>query len=217
MSNSTQPTNTEVNNMSTIETLFHEFLQNGGEPKVTDFKRHLDQLIKSDIKPLCGRSAKSAAGDSIRDQIKARFGGRGAKWVFVSLDEIKPTLDDFKANDIDVTDYEEFIKEEGKAWIRFAAPRLHNNKLCAAFEVRTTGSTVDHPKQLHYISIDELDDKIETMAGTPHSLRLEQIKVEEPEVEEQQETEQTEEVVTVDETTDELEADFDEEINDDAF
>jgi len=217
MSNSTQPTNSEVNNMSTIEILFHEFLQNGGEPKVTDFKRHLDQLIKTDIKPLCSRSAKTSTGDNIRDQIKARFGGRGAKWVFVSLDEIKPTLDELKANDVDVTDYEEFIKAEGKAWIRFAAPRLHNNKLCASFEVRTTGSTVDHPKQLHYISIDELDDKLETMAGTPHSLRLEQIKVEEPEVEEQQETELTEEVVTVDETTDELEADFDEEINDDAF
>ena len=217
MSNSTQPTNTEVNNMSTIEILFQEFLQDGGEPKVTQFKAYMDKLIKTEIKPLCSRSAKSAAGDNIRDQIKARFGGRGAKWVFVSLDEIKPTLDEFKANDIDVTDYEEFIKEEGKAWIRFAAPRLHNNKLCAAFEVRTNGSTVDHPKQLHYISIDELDDKLETMAGTPHSLRLEQIKVEEPEVEEQQETEPTEEVVTVDETTDELEADFDEEINDDAF
>lgn len=217
MSNSTQPTNTEVNNMSTIETLFHEFLQNGGEPKVTEFKRHLDQLIKSEIKPLCGRSAKSSTGDNIRDQIKSRFGGRGAKWVFVSLDEIKPTLEEFKANDIDVTDYEEFIEAEGKAWIRFAAPRLHNNKLCAAFEVRTSGSTVDHPKQLHYISIDELDDKIETMAGTPHSLRLEKIKSAEPEVEEQQETELPEEVVTVDEATEELEADFNEEINDDAF
>lgn len=217
MSNSIQPTNTEVNNMSTIEILFQEFLQNGGEPKVTEFKRHLDQLIKSEIKPLCGRSAKSSTGDNLRDQIKARFGGRGAKWVFVSLDEIKPTLDEFKANDIDVTDYEEFINAEGKAWIRFAAPRLHNNKLCAAFEVRTSGSTVDHPKQLHYISIDALDDKIETMAGTPHSLRLEKIKSAEPEVEEQQETEQAEEVVTVDETADELDADFDEEINDDAF
>lgn len=217
MTNSTQPTNTEVNNMSTIEILFQEFLQNGGEPKVTEFKSYVDQLIKADIKPLCGRSAKSASGDNIRDQIKARFGGRGAKWVFVSLNEIKPTLEEFKANDVDVTDYEEFIEAEGKAWIRFAAPRLHNNKLCAAFEVRTSGSTVDHPKQLHYISLDELDDKIETMAGTPHSLRLEQIKGEEPEVEEQQETEQTEEIVDVDEPAEELEADFDEEINDDAF
>ena len=217
MSNSTQPTNTEVNNMSTIETLFHEFIQNGGEPKVTEFKSYVDQLIKSEIKPLCGRSAKSSTGDNIRDQIKARFGGRGAKWVFVSLDEIKPTLEEFKVNDVDVTDYEEFIEAEGKAWIRFAAPRLHNNKLCASFEVRTSGSTVDHPKQLHYISIDELDDKIETMSGTPHSLRLEQIKSAEPEVEEQQETEPSEEVVTVNEPVEDIDTDFDEEINDDAF
>jgi hypothetical protein len=222
MTNSTQPTNTEVNNMSTIETLFNEFLENGGEPKVTEFKRHLDQLIKSDIKHLCGRSAKSSAGDNLRDQIKARFGGRGAKWVFVSLDEIMPTLDEFKASNIDITDYEEFIKSEGKAWIRFAAPRLHNNKLCAAFEVRTTGSTFDHPKQLHYISIDELDDKVETMSGTPHSLRLEQIKVEEADVEEAdvevpQESEPDEEVVTVNDSADELDEDFSDEVNDDAF
>ena len=217
MTNSTQPTNTEVNNMSTIETLFNEFLENGGEPKVTEFKRHLDQLIKSDIKQLCSRSAKSSAGDNLRDQIKARFGGRGAKWVFVSLDEIMPTLDELKASNIDITDYEEFIKTEGKAWIRFASPRLHNNKLCAAFEVRTTGSTFDHPKQLHYISIDELDDKVETMTGTPHSLRLEQIKVEETEVEVPQESESAEEVVTVNESADELDEDFSDEVNDDAF
>ena len=213
MTNSTQPTNTEVNNMSTIETLFHEFIQNGGEPKVTDFKRHLDQLIKSEIKPLCGRSSKSATGDNLRDQLKARFGGRGAKWVFVSLDEIAPTLEEFKQNDIDVTDYEEFIKAEGKAWIRFAAPRLHNNKLCAAFEVRTSGSTTDHPKQLHYIAVDDIEDKLETMSGTPHSLRLEQFKVEEPVDEEPQETETTEDIVTADELNDEL----DDEVNEDVF
>jgi len=217
MSNSNQPNISEDTNMTAIETIFNDFVNNGGEPKVTDFKRHLDQLIKSQIKPLCIRSSKSSTGNTLRDELKKRFSGRGAKWVFVSLEEISTTLDRFKESDLDVTHYEEYIKEEGKAWIRFSAPRLHENKLCASFEVRINGATVDHPNQLHYISIDELDEKLEVMSGTPHSLRLERPKTDESNLEEQQATEQTEDVVTVDEANGDLEHDFDNEVNDDAF
>ena len=34
---------------TTIQQLFQSFVDNGGEPKVTSFKRHLDQLINQEI------------------------------------------------------------------------------------------------------------------------------------------------------------------------
>ena len=84
---------------TTIQQLFQSFIDNGGEPKVTSFKRHLDQLINQEIKPLCGRSGKTATGDDWRSEVKSRFSGRGAKWVKVSLEEIASTLEGFDLAD----------------------------------------------------------------------------------------------------------------------
>ena len=148
---------------TTIQQLFQEFIDQGGEPKVTSFKRHLDQLINSDIKPLCGRSSKTGIVDDWRSELKARFSGRGAKWVKVSLNEIMTTLESFD----DASDYMNWIHDAGYAWIRFSGPRVVNGRNVAAFEVRTGGSTWDHPKQLHYISVRELDEKIEPLNSTP--------------------------------------------------
>ena len=156
---------------TTIQQLFQEFVNNGGEPKVTSFKRHLDKLINSDIKPLCGRSAKTGLVDDWRSEVKARFSGRGAKWVKVAVDDIIPTLEGFD----DAADYMGWIQTAGFAWIRFAGPRVANGKNCAAFEVRTGGSTIDHPKQLHYIPVQLLDDKIEALNSTPHAMKLEEV------------------------------------------
>lgn len=154
---------------STIQQLFQSFIDNGGEPKVTSFKKHLDQLINSDIKHLCGRSAKTGLVDDWRSEVKERFGGRGAKWVKVSLEEITPTLEGFD----DTTDYMGWIQNAGYAWIRFAGPRVANGMNCAGFEVRTGGSTIDHPKQLHYIPVQLLDENIEPLGSTPHAMKLE--------------------------------------------
>ena len=154
---------------STIQQLFQEFINNGGEPKVTSFKRHLDKLINQEIKSLCGRSSKAGLVDDWRGEVKARFSGRGAKWVKVDVDEILPTLENFD----DVTDYMGWIQSAGFAWIRFAGPRVANGSHCAAFEVRTGGSTIDHPKQLHYIPVQLLNEKIEALNSTPHAMKLE--------------------------------------------
>ena len=156
---------------TTIQQLFQSFIDNGGEPKVTSFKRHLDQLINQEIKPLCGRSGKTATGDDWRSEVKSRFSGRGAKWVKVSLEEIASTLEGFDL--ADCIDYRHWIDKAGYAWIRFAGPRIANGVKSAAFEVRTGGSTIDHPKQLHYIALHDLDDKIEQLPATPHAMRLE--------------------------------------------
>ena len=156
---------------TTIQQLFQEFINDGGEPKVTSFKRHLDKLINQEIKELCGRSAKTGLVNDWRSEVKARFSGRGAKWVKVSVDDILPTLEGFD----DAADYTGWIQTAGFAWIRFAGPRVANGSHCAAFEVRTAGSTIDHPKQLHYIPVHDLDEKIEALNSTPHAMKLEEV------------------------------------------
>ena len=171
----TQIISSEETVMSNIQNIFQAFVDNGGEPKVTAFKRHLDQLINSDIKPLCTRSGKSADGNDWRSEVKAKFGGRGMKWVFVSLENIQPTLTSLGEQGVDTEDYIKFIEAHGQAWIRFSGPRIDNGVKAAAFEVRTGGSTLDHPKQLHYIPLHDLDDAISFINTTPHSLKLEEV------------------------------------------
>lgn len=149
--------------------LFNNFVKEGGEPKVTAFKRHLDDLINGHVKPLCGHSSKTGLVDDWRSEVKERFGGRGSKWVKVSVEDILPTLEGFD----DTTDYLGWIQKAGFAWIRFAGPRVANGSRCAAFEVRTGGSTIDHPKQLHLIPVQLLDEKIETLGATPYAMKLE--------------------------------------------
>tara|TARA_B100000212_G_scaffold322229_1_gene281427 strand:- start:2224 stop:2922 length:699 start_codon:yes stop_codon:yes gene_type:complete len=157
-----------------IVQMFQSFLTDGGLPKVTDFKRHIDSLIKDNVKPLCFRSGKSPDGDDWRSQLKARFSGRGAKWVIVPLKEINPTISEFESQGIDCNDYKTFVEANGAAWLRFAGPRIDSQgNQAAAFEVRTGGSKIDHPKQLHYIPVDQLDETIRPLGGTPHSLKLE--------------------------------------------
>ena len=140
----------------------------------TFFSREVKAIMDEHVKPLCKSSKKSADGNDWRSQLKARFGGRGAKWVFVSLDQIEPTLVELETEGVDTTSYRENTQKLGKAWIRFKGPKLKQGGFFAAFEVRTEGSTIDHPKQLHLISIDLLDERIEAMPDTPNALKLEE-------------------------------------------
>jgi hypothetical protein len=185
--------------MSDIQSIFQAFVESGGEPKVTSFKRHLDKLINQEIKALCGRSSKTG-GDDWRSELKSKFGGRGAKWVFVSLENIKPTLDRLATEGIDIEDYNKFTQAHGQAWIRFSGPRIDNGVQSAAFEVRTDGSTIDHPKQLHYVPVSELDETITFMNTTPHSMRVEEVaKPQEVEEEVEVKLSETEETPVVEE------------------
>ena len=158
--------------MSAIQQLFNEFLESGGQPKVTEFKRYFDKLVNDEIKSQCGRSSKSVAGDDWRSELKAKFSGRGAKWVKVSIDDVTPTLASLGESE-DVVSYANWIAAAGYAWIRFSGPRVVDGQHMAAFEVRTKGSTIDHPKQLHYVPVIELDERIESMGTTPHAAKLE--------------------------------------------
>ena len=155
-----------------IKQLFNQYISLGGQPKVTSFKRHLDQLINDSIKPMCGGSSKSLGGTDWRSIQKSKFSGKGAKWIKVSVESLSETLDNFVTEGIDVKDYVSWIESAGYAWIRYAGPRVAKGIQVAAFEVRTSGSKIDHPKQLHYIQDAMLND-IERLSNTPHALKLE--------------------------------------------
>ena len=154
---------------------FKMYVEETGNGNFTSFKKHMDELMKEHIKPLTFRSQLSASdGDSPRAMQKAMFKGRGKQWIFVSHEDIAPTLDALKAQGIDTEDYETHIARLGQAWIRYNGPRVVDGKLVGAFEVRTQGSKIDHPKQLHYIDNDLLGDVVRLPDGaTPHSLKLE--------------------------------------------
>lgn len=177
MSNVNLSTNiSEGNNMTNeqlMQQLVNNFISGDGSPRFTDFDRFLNALSREVAKPLFGHSGKSAGGSSWRDEVKARFANRGAKWVFVSLEEIRPTLDRLAAEGIDIEDYDRYTQAHGQAWIRFSGGRMNDGKQCAAFEVRTGGAKDNHTTQLHYIALDELDEKITLMNSTPHSMKLE--------------------------------------------
>ena len=240
-SNNSKDNNMENNNIanpntnedSMITQLFHQFIENGGSPKVTEFKKHLNNLINSDIKQLCGRSGKSADGDDWRSQLKSRFSGRGAKWVKVPTESVIPTLDKFDTDGFNTEAYRSHIEKATFAFIRFAGPRINTEgQQSAAFEVRTEGSTIDHPKQLHFITVNLLDELVQPLNGTPHSLKLEVIakpKEAAEEIQEVTETEITETAVAETEveldetdipdpaTLNEVFEDFIEDANDDMF
>lgn len=169
--NNNQPEEVSMNTTdSLIQALVSHF--NDNPQGYTSYRKEIESLLKDNIKPIASRSSK--AGDNWRSELKAKFSGRGAKWVFVSLESIEPTLVQFEANNIDCTDYRKNIDKLGKAWVRFNGARVNNGIKCAAFEVRTEGSTIDHPKQLHMINVDALDTLIEAMPGTPKALKLEE-------------------------------------------
>lgn len=209
-----------MSNENQIIELFQAFLSNGGSPKVTSFKKHLDQLISDNVKPLCVRSGKTPDGNDWRSKLKTQFSGRGAKWVQVSIDNILPTLDKFDTEDFETESYREFIETAGYAWIRFSGPRINENIQSAAFEVRTEGSKIDHPKQLHYIPVDQIEEIIKPLNGTPHSLKLESAAPEANQEEseeialEQEVTEEIEESVEVIAEDEEIEF-SDEDLNED--
>ena len=171
-SKSTKKENPMTSNENILN-IFNSFIEAGGMPKVTEFKKHLDQLINAEIKPLCSSRGKSAGGSGWRSEQKAKFSGRGAKWVKLSTDEVSGTLDRFDNEGIDTAEYRKWIEAAGFAWIRYNGPRVDGGNKMAAFEVRTVGSTYDCPKQLHYILDEEVDGTVTPLGGTPFAMKLE--------------------------------------------
>ena len=169
--NNNQPVGVSMNTTnSLIQALVTHF--NDNPQGFTSYRKEIESLLKENIKPIASRSSK--VGDNWRADLKSKFSGRGAKWVFVSLESIEQTLVQFETNGIDCADYRKNVEKLGKAWVRFNGARVDNGIKYAAFEVRTEGATIDHPKQLHMINVDSLDNLIEAMPGTPKALKIEE-------------------------------------------
>lgn len=164
-----------MENSTLMQQMFQDYLQNGGQPKITSFRLHLEKLMKTEIKHLCGGSRRLAPGaHDWRNELKARFGGRGNKWMKVSIQEINPSLDKFDAEGYDTEDYRSHIERAGFAWIRYYGPKLNNGIKVAAFTVHTFDATIYQPQTQHYIPVDRLDETITPLNGTPFNLKLEE-------------------------------------------
>ena len=179
---------------------YADFVQLTGKGGYTDFRKHVEQCMKDAVKPMTSRSGMSASGEgNWRDELKAQFKGRGRQWIWVAKESVQFTLDRLAGEGFDVVDYERWIATQENAWVRFTGPRVVCGVQMGAFEIRLSGSKVDCPKMLHYIPADELlEESLNRMSGTPHSLGLE---VDEPVVVESDEIEEVKEVKDEDSVT----------------
>ena len=183
-----------------LQQYYADFVQLTGKGGYTDFRKHVEQCMKDAVKPMTGRAGMSASGEgNWRDELKAQFKGRGRQWIWVPKESVQFTLDRLAGEGFDTVDYERWIATQENAWVRFTGPRVVSGVQMGAFEIRLSGSKVDCPKMLHYIPADELiEESLNRMSGTPHSLGLE---VDEPVVVEDDEIEEVEEVKDEDSVT----------------
>ena len=196
----TENDNTEsTHQISPIEKLIQSFREDleSSPTSYSAYQQKIMKILRDEIKPLCTRAARSSASSNTgwRTELNDRFKGRGAKWVYVEIDEVIPTLNRFDYIGLDTTDYRAWIKQHGKAWIRYAAGRILDGKPAAAFSIHLVGSTIPESKNLHLIDIEDLDNIITPMTATPKALNIESIKT-------NPETEKVEEVSNKD--TDEI-------------
>ena len=159
-----------------LKDLFQKNLDVGTDKKsVLRFGEALVDILKDEVGSFRGKRV-TTGNTGWRTDIKSIFSGRGRQWIKVGIDKVLPRLDKFDEDGIDTSDYRNWIESKGYAWIRFNGPRINDGVNCGGFEIRTSGSKIDHPKQLCYIPMDELsEDKIERLSGTPHSMSLEVI------------------------------------------
>ena len=167
----------ETMSPSLIQQVFQQYLEAGGKPQITSFRTHLEYLMKTEIKSLCSSSRRTSSGGLApwRLELQARFSGRGSKWVYVSLEEIEPTLKRLEAEGQDATSYRSHINRHGKAWIRYQKPKLLNGQPAASFTVLLLDCTIPQEQNCHLIPLDRLDEVIlDTLGTTPHALKLEE-------------------------------------------
>ena len=161
-----------------LKDLFQKNLTEGTDKtSVLRFGEALIDILKDEVGSMRGKRS-SSVDNSWRAEIKSRFSGRGRQWIKVSLEYIKPYLDDLESEGIDISDYRAWTTQAGFAWIRYAGSRVNDGVNSGGFEIRTTGSKIDHPKQLCYIPVTSLsEDQLLDfrLSGTPFGMKLEEI------------------------------------------
>lgn len=110
-------------NMNTnflITSLFQKYIDNGGTPTSSAFRRHVDMLIKTSLKSHLddakGKSAEIAG--SAADSIKSHF-CRGRKWVTIPSDHDMFVTVKSEALIQDYNDLADLWESRGFAWVRF--------------------------------------------------------------------------------------------------
>lgn len=155
-----------------------------GDASFARFVQAITEIARDEVKPAVKaaratapiqRSGAGNVDNSWRADQKALFSGRGNQWIKVSIDDVQPTLDRLHDDGVDVMNYTSWTNNAGYAWVRYSGPRINDGEASAAFEVRTNGSKIDHPKQLFYMQHDLAmcitpDDRL---ANTPFALGLE--------------------------------------------
>jgi hypothetical protein len=155
---------------------FNDHVESTGDGRFTSFDKHMKELMKEHVKPLTARSGMKSGDGGWRDEVKSRFSGRGMKWFKVAIEVVMPTIERLQNEGIECDQYLKWIDQAGFAWVRYDAPRVHDGKQCAAFHVKVDGSTsLASEKSLYhcYITTGSLDDKITSLGGTPHAMKLE--------------------------------------------
>ena len=141
------------------------------------------QAIEDQFKANSHARARSVSGSSggsgWRDQQKAQFSGRGAKWIKLTDDlheQVLCQLAGFEEDGDAVEDYRGWVTKAGYSWVRYSGPRGTGESQELAFEVRIGGSRIDHPKHLLKISVIDWENFKEdhsVLGGTPFSAKLE--------------------------------------------
>ena len=119
-----------------------------------------------------------------RQEIDARFDGRGNVWVLVAKDMIAANLVSMREAGIDCDDYERQIDAHGSAWMRYMGTRMHpdTNAPCALFWIWPAGSKgvvgkMDESAWV-YVSMEDAlnDEKVKLIGTTPYKAGFEDVK-----------------------------------------
>jgi hypothetical protein len=157
-----------------------------GDPSFARFIQAMTEVCRQEVKPVFGeikaamkpRKEKTPRGDKApvdntwRGEQKDLFSGRGRQWIYVPVEAVEAYREGSEVH--------EFFDEKGKAWVRYAGPRLSGNDKMAAFEVRTSGSKVDCSDYIMIPHDEVMKDELDRLEDgkTPHQLGLEVTKVE---------------------------------------
>lgn len=157
-----------------------------GDPSFARFIQAMTEVCRQEVKPVFGeikaamkpRKEKTPRGDKTpvdntwRGEQKDLFSGRGRQWIYVPVEAVEAYREGSEVH--------EFFDEKGKAWVRYAGPRLANGEQMAAFEVRTSGSKVDCSDYIFIKHEEIMAGNLERLEDgkTPHQLGLEETKVE---------------------------------------
>ena len=177
----------EINSHLINDPAFNEFMEKMVKLYATcpdASKIRFIQAIEDQFKanaPSRGRASNgsTSTGSGWRDQQKAQFAGRGAKWIKLTgplMEMVKIQLGIFEKDGDDVGNYRSWIEKKGYAWVRYTGPRGTEDAQELAFEVRIHGSKIDHPKNLFRITQilwDQKEDDRSVLGGTPFGMNLE--------------------------------------------